>query len=252
MATTTASPQDGAPPLPAHVEKILKDFVAVCVKTFAENLSSIVLFGSAAEGRMRATSDVNVIVVLNEYQQKEVADMAQTVRLSRAVIRLDAMYLLANEISAAVECFAQKFGDIVRRHRVLHGPDPFQGLSPSRGAEVYRLRQVIFNLQLRMRQGYAERAGQEDRVSALMADVAGPLRSCAAALARLENQGTFAPKEALERLVASFGRTELVSAIRDMSEVRERRAPPSGDLTTSLFLVLEIVERIRGRAWRLE
>jgi len=28
-------------------------------------------------------------------------------------IRLEAMYLLINEIPAAMECFAQKFGDVV-------------------------------------------------------------------------------------------------------------------------------------------
>jgi predicted nucleotidyltransferase len=248
----TANPQGSGASLPSHVEKILKDFVAACVKTFAGRLSSIVLFGSAAEGRMRATSDVNVIVVLNEYEQKDVADMAQTVRLARAVMRLDVMYLLASEIPTAIECFAQKFGDIVRRHKMLHGPDPFEGLAPTRGAEIYRLRQVIFNLQLRLRQGYAERAGLEDQLAMLLADVAGPLRTCAATLARLQSQGTFPPKEALERLVTSLGRADLTTAITDMSLVRERHAPASGDLTASVFLILEIVERIRTRAWRLE
>jgi len=252
MSSSAANPPGGTAPLPAHVEKILKDFVAACQRVFAERLSSIVLFGSAAEGRLRATSDVNVIVVLNEFAQKDVADMAQTVRLARAVIRLDILYLLPNEIPAAVECFAQKFGDIIRRHRMLHGPDLFLGLTPTRGAESYRLRQVIFNLQLRMRQGYGEHAGQEEQVAMLLADVAGPLRTCAATLARLENQGDYAPKEALERLVNSFGRPELVNALRDMSEVRERRAPPSGDLTTSFFLVMDVIERIRSRAWRVE
>jgi predicted nucleotidyltransferase len=252
MASTSPNPPASTAPLPAHVEKILHDFVAACGKSFAERLSSIVLFGSAAEGRMRATSDVNVIVVLKEYRQKDVADMAQTVRLARAVIHLDVMYLLVQEVHTAVECFAQKFGDIVRRHRMLHGADPFAGLSPSRGAEIYRLRQVIFTLQLRLRQGYAERAGQEDQVALLLADVAGPLRTCAATLARLENQGNFAPKEALERLVTSIGRAELVTAIRDLSEVRERRPPVSGDLTSSFFLILEIVGMIRSHAWRLE
>jgi predicted nucleotidyltransferase len=247
MASTTANP-----PLPAHVEKILADFVAECRKCFADRLSSIILFGSAAEGRMRATSDVNVIVVLHEFRQKDVAEMAQTVRLARAVIRLDVMYLLANEVALAVECFAQKFGDVVRRHKMLHGPDPLVGLAPSRAAEIYRLRQVIFNLELRLRQGFAEHAGQEDQLALLLADMAGPLRTCAATLARLENQGNFAPKEALERLVQSFGEEELTTATQDLSAIRERRAPASGDLAGSLFLILEIVERIRSRAGTLE
>src|SRR5580693_2925046 len=125
MASTTG-PAIGGGLLPPNVEKILTDFIAAVKKAFDDRLSSIVLFGTAAEGRMRATSDVNVILVLTEYQQKDVSDMAQSVRLARSAIQLKPMYLLVGEIPAAIECFAQKFGDIVRRHRVLFGPDPFE------------------------------------------------------------------------------------------------------------------------------
>ena len=71
---------------------------------------------------------------------------------------------------------------------VLYGPDPFTGLAPSRAAEIHRLRYVIFNLQLRLRQGYAEHAGHDEELARLLAEAAGPLRACASALARLENQ----------------------------------------------------------------
>jgi len=202
------------------VEKVLKDFVAGCVKSFAGRLSSIALYGSATEGRTNAASEVNVIVVVQEFRQQDVAGIAQTVRLARAVIHLDVMYLLVNEVPAAVECFAHKFGGIVRRHRMLHGPDPFEGLAPSRSAEIHRLRYVIFNLQLRLRQGYAEHAGQDQELAVLLADTAGPLRACATALARLEGRGDLAISP-----------------------------PPDAG---SFFEVLEIVEKLRKRVWNLE
>jgi predicted nucleotidyltransferase len=251
MASTTSS-LPGADQLPGDVAKILGDFVEAAKKNFAERLTSIVLFGSAAEGRMRATSDVNVIVVLKEFRQQDVTDLAPVVRMARAAIRLEVMYLLGGEVPAAMECFAQKFADVSRRHRVLHGPDPFEGLTPSRGAEIYRLRQVIFNLQLRMREGFVERAGQEDQVAALLAEISGPLRTCAAALARLENQGNFSPKEALERLAGGMGRPDAARVVHEISELRERHVPEGGDLAASFFQVLEIVETIRKRAWSLE
>jgi predicted nucleotidyltransferase len=237
--------------LPPHVETVLKDFLEAARKAFAERMVSIVLFGSGAENRLRPTSDVNLLVVLNEFNQKDISELSPAVRMARVVIRLEVMYVLANELPAAVECFAQKFGDIIRRHRILAGVDPFDGLAPTRHAEIYRLRQVIFNLQLRMRQGFAERAGQEDMLAQLIADISGPLRTCAAALARLENQGNYSPKEALEKLVNSFGRADASRAVFELSELRERRTP-QGDLPTTFFLLLEIVERIRSRAWRLE
>ena len=51
-----------------------------------------------------------------------------------------------------------KFADIVRRHRVLHGVDPFAGVTISRAAAVTRVRQVLLNLVLRLRASYALRS----------------------------------------------------------------------------------------------
>lgn len=203
--------------LPTHVERVLKDFVGGCGRSFDERLSSVVLYGSAAEGRTHNSSDVNVIVVLHEFRERDVAAMADTVRLARAVIHLDVMYLLVREVPMAVECFAHKFGGIVRRHRMLHGPDPFVGLTPSRTAEIHRLRYLVFNLQLRLRQGYAEHAGHEKELAALLAETAGPLKSCISALARLEGRAESAPLEA-----------------------------------NSFAEVLKLAQRMRDRAWKLE
>ena len=238
--------------VPPHVDKILKDFVEAAKQAFGDRLVSVVLFGSAAEGRMRETSDVNMIVVVKEFRQQDAVDLSPTLRLARAAIRLEVMYLLEDEIAPALECFAQKFADIVRRHRVLYGSDPFTGVAPSREAEIYRLRQVLFNLQVRMRQGVAERAGTQDQVALLLADMAGPLRTCAAALMRLENLGEMAPKEALQRLVESFGDRDLTQSVRDLSEIREGRVPLSGDAMASFFRILDITGRLRNRAWSLK
>ena len=44
--------------LPENVERGLNDFLAAAKTALGKNPGSVVLFGSAAEGRMRATSDV--------------------------------------------------------------------------------------------------------------------------------------------------------------------------------------------------
>src|SRR5947209_8244974 len=122
--------------LPQTVDRALTDFLDAAKSAFADHLSSAVLFGSAAEGRMRATSDVNLILVLTEFVPGEIDRLAPALNLARAAIRLEPMFLLESEIPAAAECFAQKFADIARRRRVLHGPDPFVNLTVPRGAEI--------------------------------------------------------------------------------------------------------------------
>jgi hypothetical protein len=45
--------------LPPRVQEVLRDFVEAARGAFGPDLRAVVLYGSAAEGRLRATSDVN-------------------------------------------------------------------------------------------------------------------------------------------------------------------------------------------------
>ncbi|HSO73465.1 MAG TPA: nucleotidyltransferase domain-containing protein [Blastocatellia bacterium] len=49
--------------VPDNVRSSLNDFVESTRSAFADDLRSIVLYGSAAEGRLRNTSDVNLLIV---------------------------------------------------------------------------------------------------------------------------------------------------------------------------------------------
>jgi predicted nucleotidyltransferase len=237
--------------LPANVDRALTDFVSAAKTAFGDRLSSVVLFGSGAEGRLRATSDVNVILILSAFIADDVDCIVPALNVARAAIRLAPMFLLASEIPVAMECFAQKFADIGRRRRVLYGPDPFAGLAVPRGAEIFRLRQVLLNLTIRLRESYAERAGNPERIAALLAETAGPLRTCAAALLELETGTYHAPKEALQLIVQSSGKPEWLDALTRISEVRERHKSPTEKLVPALFAIFEISEHMRGRAEKL-
>jgi len=238
------------PELPELIERGLNDFVAAAKTSLGDRLLSVVLFGSAAEGRMRATSDVNLILVLSEFRQRDVEVLAPALRLARAAILLEPMFLLASEVETAAECFAQKFSDIGRRRRVVYGPDPFASLKIPRGAEIFRLRQVLLNLAMRLRESFAEKAGREDQIALLIADAAGPLRTSAATLAELETGTRQAPKEALEAFAAS--NPEWVKAVNLISAVREQRTDASQPATPALFAILEIAEALRRRAEGLQ
>jgi predicted nucleotidyltransferase len=95
-----ASPLDA---LPETVAAGLAGFVAAAQQAFAEHLVSLALFGSAAEGRLRSTSDVNVIVVLARDDPAGLATIGDAYGLARAAIRLSAMFILETEIAAANE-----------------------------------------------------------------------------------------------------------------------------------------------------
>ena len=60
--------------LPADIADALDEFKTRSVESFGEALKSILLFGSAAEGRLRATSDVNVLMVFTRIELDRVKE----------------------------------------------------------------------------------------------------------------------------------------------------------------------------------
>jgi predicted nucleotidyltransferase len=232
--------------LPVQVKQILDEFLRAAEKAFAPDLHSVILYGSAAEGMMRATSDVNVILVLSAFQQDKADQLREPLRAAQAAIQLRPMFLLKSD--SASRAFAQKFADILRRHRVLLGEDPFAGISVSRECKIFQLQQQLLNLILRLRALYVSRGLREEQLALVIADAAGPLTSCAAALLELEGQPSDLPKGALERVVGLLGLPSGQTTLSVLSKARERRAVPPGEAPRVLFQLTELAQLMHARA----
>jgi predicted nucleotidyltransferase len=237
--------------LPAQVEQSIDAFVAAAKAAFESDLVSVVVYGSAAEGRMRATSDVNMLLVLKRFTQERADRLREPMRLAHAAVLLNAMFLLESEVPAAMEAFAVKFADIVARHRVLYGSDPFAAVEPPRDALVRRLKQVLLNLQLRLRERYVLVSLREEQLALVIADAAGPLRSSAATLLHLEGLDALPPKEALEKIVREMNDESLSAILPAMSAAREEQQLSPGKAAPTLIGLIEITQRLRDRVARL-
>ena len=235
--------------LPETVSAGLAAFTAAARAAFGVDLVSIVLFGSGAEGRLRATSDVNLIVVLARLDPAKLDAMGDAYRFAHATIRLSAMFILESEIATASDAFAVKFADIAARHRVLEGSDPFAGLQVSREASLRRLRQVLVNLVLRLRERYALASIHPEQLVAAAADAVGPLRASAAMLLSLEQGRSVPPREALQLVAADSGDT---AALRTIVEARERGDVPAVGGAAAILGAIEIARHIEARAERLD
>lgn len=240
-------PESTTQDLPGTVRRSLADLLEAARAAFGQGLRSVVLFGSAAEGRLRATSDVNLIFVLDRFDQDAVDRLGETLRVVQAAVALNPMFLLETEIPAAAEAFAAKFADILRRRRVLLGEDPFADVSVPRGAAIARLKQVLLNLLLRLRALYAMRSLREEQLALVVAEAAGPLRSSAATLLELTGTPPGSPKEALERVAASLTDDSFRELLARLSEAREQRILPPGVAGPTLFRLMELVSALRVR-----
>ena len=234
--------------LPPQVEQSINTFVDAAKTAFGSDLVSIIMYGSAAEGRLRATSDVNTLLVLKRFEQAHADAMREPLRLAHATIQMNTMFLLETELPTAMEAFAVKFADIAARHRVLFGTDPFAAVEPSRDALVRRLKQVLMNLQLRLRERYVLLSLREEQLALVIAEAAGPLRSSAASLLHLEGQAVLAPKEALEKVVTEMADANFASVLLQMSTAREDRQLEPGQASPTLMGLIEVTRRLRERA----
>lgn len=242
---------DQDPKLPDNIAKTLQEFVAAAQKVIGPDLQSLVLFGSAAEGRLRATSDVNLLVVLSGWNPARLDALAEPLRNAHAAIALSATFVLQDELPLAMEAFAVKYADILRRRHVLCGTDPFAGLAVSRTEEIGRLRQVLLNLVLRMRERYLATRLREEQVAKVIAQISGPLRAAAATLLALSGQAAASPKAALEAFAASLpgeGWPEVTAAL---SRAREGQSLDKGVAPTTLLRLLDLGTAMHAQARKL-
>ena len=237
--------------LPDSIARVLDGFLTDARSILGPRLISAVLYGSAAENRLRPASDVNLILVLSAFEPAQAELLRQPYAAAEAAIRLRVMFLLASEVAAAAECFGQKFSDIVRRHRVLFGPDPFAEIVVPRAALVARLNQVLLNLLLRLRASYIQSGATPERLSAVIADAAGPLRSCAATLRELESQPSLPPKEALQQFVAQLQRPGSELTLAHISAARERQLLPVDAAGPALLHIIDWAAAMRARTLQL-
>jgi predicted nucleotidyltransferase len=231
--------------LPSDVTASLESLVRTAADCFGSDLVSLVLYGSASEGRLRPTSDVNLLFVLKKYDARRVDPFREPIRTAYAAVNARAMFVLESELADAVEDFAVKFGDIANRRTVLHGTDPLAGLKPTRDASLRRLRQTLLNAVIRLRERYALVSLREEQLPLVIAEFAGPLRASAAAILELQGKPALPPREALVSLLATLGDgdsfTPLLSRI---SEARESQSLPPGTAAETLLRLSELAERL--------
>jgi len=233
--------------LPDVVERALTSFVEAAKPAFGTDLVSIVLFGSGAEQNLRATSDVNILLVLKRFDQAAADRLREPLRFAHAAVELNAMFLLEAELPAAMEAFAVKFADILARHRVLHGRDPFAAITVPDAALLRRLKQVLLNQQIRLRERYVLLSLREEQLGRVIADAAPPLRAGAASLLQLEGNPAPSPKKALQRVVEELNDPALGDVLAAISRVRSGERLEPGQAPAVLIQMMHLTERLRER-----
>lgn len=236
------------PLLPAEISRGIDSFMSEAKRAFGDSLVSAVLFGSAAEGRLRSTSDVNLLLVLKGFQRSSADLIRDQLRAAHAAIRLDVMFLLQSEVDGALDAFAVKFSDILSRRSVIFGPDPFENRTVAPSAILLRTKQVLMNMVLRLRQRYVLVSLREEQLAFIIADITGSLRACAASLLKLQGRTPASPKEALAELISELGLQNSSEVLGLIDQLRAEGSLPPGTAGDLLFSLMELADKMYKKA----
>jgi hypothetical protein len=234
--------------LPPEVRDWLNWVSAAMIRSFADDLEALVLFGSAAQGQMRASSDVNLLVVLRRFDAARADGVSEIIQNAAAAVELHPMFVLTTELQLAAESFAVKFDDILHRRLLLYGTDPFGAMVIPRSLLVHRLQQVLLNLALRLRATYILNHAREERLAVEIADAAAPLRRCAHAILELRGSAQESAKAALVVLASELG-DDWTADLQNLSKAREDLRLPAGSagpLVLRLARLAEAMQRLTG------
>src|SRR4051812_32399619 len=132
----------------------LDDLVIQLRAAYGTQLSSVVLYGSAASGEhIPKKSDYNVLVLLERIDAGTLAAASAVARAWGDAGNPPPLTMTVREWRNSADVFPMEYADILERHRVLHGAPPFDGIHVARGDLRLQLEQQAMGKLLQLRQG---------------------------------------------------------------------------------------------------
>jgi len=110
-------------------EKQINEFISRLRAAAGENLQSVILYGSAADGEFHPEfSNVNLLCILRESSFAALAAMAPAVEWWTRQKHHALLVLTRDELERSTDVFSIELLDMQHRHRLLFGDDVLSGL----------------------------------------------------------------------------------------------------------------------------
>src|SRR6266516_3060853 len=185
------------------VQEALSGLVSDLRATHADNLASVVIYGSAAAGdHIELRSDYNLLIALNRITPEDLrlaqAPMREWQRLGHPL----PVYFTVEELADAADVFPIEFHQMATARIVLYGKDPFEFVRLSdenlRHQTEYELRSKLIQL----RRLYIPASMSAEKLCALMSDSLASFASLFRAVLLLKGQEPPAAKPDTVRVTA--------------------------------------------------
>jgi hypothetical protein len=203
---------------------------------------ALLLFGSAArKDFVPGFSDLNLLLVAEQLEPAILRALWRVLARWRKTGNPPPLLLTAEELARSADAFPLEIHDLIAAHVVLRGRDPLAGLKV-RPADLRRaLERDARGKLLRLRQGYAEAAGNTGSITALARLTAGGILLLLRATLALAGRDAPPPGPAMIEAAGrwmGFDAAPLAEIAQHRSEARWRCSPERFES------YLAIVERV--------
>ena len=218
-----------------NVEDKLQGFVVRLRDAAGNNLTSVILYGSAAAGSFReGVSDLNVLCIVRDSSFSALQTLAPAMQWWSKQKQPQPLVITRDELERSKDVFIIELLDIQRHHRVLFGQDVLQGLQiPMR----FHRMQVEYELREKLvlfRQNVLLIQSEQQMKELLLRSLSSFLTLFRHALIAFGESVPTDHQETVERLSRRVGFDP--AAIMDVIAMREGRKPGNTKDTFAAFL----------------
>jgi hypothetical protein len=229
--------------LPAETARLLARLQADLQEIFGTRFESLVLYGThahataGAPARAPASAPVHTLALVASLTYADLTACAGRMRDWAGAGLATPLLLGADEFAASLDAFPLEYGAIIAHHQVLHGSDPFAGISVD-PEDVRRACEVQAKSHLlHLREGFIETGGRGDAVARLIQGSIGSFTALLVNLATLDGAGTgdggATTPDALARYAES--RVKISGALITRLLALASRPTPSADEAIQLY-----------------
>ena len=145
--------------LPKQIEHEFREFCRGLQEVYAENLKSIIVYGSVARREyFPERSDINVLIVIHQADLENLRRSVDAVAKGREGCRVTPFFLTMHDITTSTDVFPIKFYDMKDAYEVVFGEDILADLEIRDENLRLEVEQEMKILLLELRQFYIQRA----------------------------------------------------------------------------------------------
>ncbi|MFN8060274.1 MAG: nucleotidyltransferase domain-containing protein [Vicinamibacterales bacterium] len=149
----------------------LTRFVEALSQALGDRLSAVVLYGSAARGDYtRTVSDFNVLVVLADTEPGTLERLKAPFEAWRRERQPVPRIFGRATVGASADVFPIEYLEILQRHVVLHGSDPFEGMTVRPDYLRLQCERELREKLMRLTEAYVEAHDAEKDLRRLMVE----------------------------------------------------------------------------------